>query len=220
VVAHGPIVLVHGLAGSARWWRQTERALATDHPLHPIDLPGFGDLRGGRFTLGDAPAFVEEKLAEVGRAHLVGHSLGGLVCARVAARRADLVDRLVLVAPASSRPHRSLPGHALLLAAALRTASPSFLRLLVADSLRAGPRTVWRAGRQVMRADVLPDLHAIRSPTLLVWGERDPLVPPSVGMLFQAEIPNARLELVAGAKHVPMVERPNEFCRLLTEFLP
>ena len=215
----GPIVLVHGLAGSARWWRETERSLASGHPLYPIDLPGFGTERRTRFALDDAPAYVEEKLEEVGRAHLVGHSLGGLVCARVAARRPDLVDRLVLVAPAGSLPRRSFPGHALPLAAALRTASPSFLRLVVADSLRAGPMTVWRAARELLREDVLPDLHAIKSPTLLVWGEHDPLVPPSVGELFRAELPHARLELIAGAHHVPMVERPVEFCRVLDDFL-
>jgi pimeloyl-ACP methyl ester carboxylesterase len=219
VEAQGPIVLVHGLAGSARWWGKTERALATGHPLHPIDLPGFGKHRA-RFTLDEAQAFVEAKLDEVGRAHLVGHSLGGLVCARVAAERPDLVDRLVLVAPAGSLPRRSFHGHALPLAAAMLTTTPSFLRLVVADSLRAGPRTVWRAARELLHEDLLPDLHAITAPTLLVWGARDPLVPPSVGELFRAELPHARLELIAGASHVPMVERPTEFCRLLTEFLP
>ena len=94
-----------------------------------------------------------------------------------------------------------------------------FLRLVVADSLRAGPMTVWRAARELLREDVLPDLHAIKSPTLLVWGEHDPLVPPSVGELFRAELPHARLELIAGAHHVPMVERPVEFCRVLDDFL-
>jgi pimeloyl-ACP methyl ester carboxylesterase len=59
----------------------------------------------------------------------------------------------------------------------------------------------------------------VRAETLLVWGERDPLVPPSVGELFRSELQKARLEVLRGARHVPMVERPREFAALLAEFL-
>jgi pimeloyl-ACP methyl ester carboxylesterase len=214
-----PVVLVHGLAGSARWWRETEDALSRTHDVHALDLPGFGSERRARFALAEAPAQVAERLESVGPAHLVGHSLGGLVCARVAARRPELVDRLVLVAPAGSLTRTTIRSHALPLAHALGNAAPAFLRLLAADVLRAGPRTILNAARELLLDDVLSDLRLIRAQTMLVWGERDPLVPPSLGEVFRAELPSARLELVAGARHVPMVERPREFTALLEEFL-
>lgn len=214
-----PVVLVHGLAGSARWWRETEAALARTHAVHAVDLPGFGSERRARFALGDAPARLAERLENVGPAHLVGHSLGGLLCARVAAQRPELVDRLVLVAPAGSLTGTTIRSQALPLARALVVAQPRFLRLLTADAMRAGPRTIVGAARELLHDDVLPELRSVRAETLLVWGERDPLVPPSVGELFRSELRKARLEVLRGARHVPMVERPREFAALLAEFL-
>ena len=214
-----PVVLVHGLAGSSRWWRETEAALRARHRVHVLDLPGFGSERRSRFVLADAPARVAEALEPIAPAHLVGHSLGGLVCARVAARRPELVDRLVLVAPAGALQPRRVRSHALPLALALRAARPSFLRLLAADALRAGPWTILAAAREVVRDDVLPDLRLISAETLLVWGERDSIVPPSLGEVFRTELPRARLEVMLGARHVPMVERPREFAALLEDFL-
>jgi len=213
-----PVVLVHGLAGSARWWEQTEPVLRRRHDVHVVELPGFGAARRSRFTLEDATALVSDRVAGVGRVHLVGHSLGGLVCARVAAGRPELVERLVLVAPAGSLPRRTLAGHALPLAATLRSLRPSFLRLLVTDVVRAGPRTLVGAARELLREDVVADLRSVAAPTLLVWGERDMLVPASVSQLFAAEIPHARLELLEGVGHVPMIERPELFAQLVLAF--
>jgi len=210
---------VHGLAGSARWWHATEDAFRGRRRVVALDLPGFGSERRARFALDDAPAHVAFRLEEVGRAHLIGHSLGGLVAARVAARRPDLVDRLVLVAPAGALPRRSLPAHALQLAHALRHTSPQFARLLFGDALRGGPRTLWQAARDLLDDDVVPELEQIHAPTLLVWGSHDPLVPPALGELFRGAIPNAELVLVEGARHVPMLERPAEFATLVDEFL-
>ena len=199
---------------------ETERALATGHPLHPIDLPGFGGA-ATRFALGDAPAYVEEKLDEVGRAHP----------RRTLARRSRVRARR----GASTRPRRPARarGARRLAAAALVPRARASARRGAAHRepfvppprrRRLAPRRaddgVACGARELLREDVLADLHAITAPTLLVWGERDPLVPPSVGELFRAELPHARLELVRGARHVPMVERPMEFCRLLTDFLP
>ena len=56
-------------------------------------------------------------------------------------------------------------------------------------------------------------------PTLLVWGDRDPLIPPHQAREFLDALPDARLELIAGAAHVPMLERPDELSRTVLEFL-
>jgi pimeloyl-ACP methyl ester carboxylesterase len=216
-----PVLFLHGLSGSARWWRRIEAAVAARHEVHVLDLPGFGKLRDQAFALADAPAFVRRGLEEqqLARVHLVGHSLGGLVAARVAAGWPDRVDRLVLVSPVGV-PHRSSAvGHVLPLARAVLRSRPTLLHLLAWDAVRAGPLTIWRAARDVLADDVVPELRAVRAPTLLIWGELDPLVPPSLGEVFRAQIPDARLEILPQARHVPMVERPDEFCRLVLDFL-
>jgi pimeloyl-ACP methyl ester carboxylesterase len=217
-----PVMLVHGLAGSWRWWQPIAEPLASQLRLYVVDLPGFGSGRRRRFTLADAPSFLRSMLAalELERVHLVGHSLGALLCARTAARAHDTVDRLVLIAPAGFLPKRRLIRYCLPLAAALRRTRPAFLRVVLADSLRAGAPTLYRASTELLR-DVSPpgELAAISCPTLLIWGDQDPLVPPRIAERFLRAIPNAQLAQIAHAGHTPMAERPREVADAILHFL-
>jgi pimeloyl-ACP methyl ester carboxylesterase len=201
-------VLVHGLAGSSRWWRPVEQRLA-DLELDPVDLPR-------RARIDELESWLAERLEP--RAALVGHSFGGLLAARVAARRPELVDRLVLIAPAGVS-GRTLRGHVLPLARTLPRVPPRLAPILVHDALRAGPFGLWSASRIATRIDVRSLLGDIAAPTLLIWGEKDTLVPAVHGYPCTAALQNGRLALVSGAGHVPMVERPDEVSRLLREFL-
>jgi pimeloyl-ACP methyl ester carboxylesterase len=187
--------------------------LGSRFALHLVDLPR-------RFVLADAPAWVAGALDEagLGRVHVIAHSMGGGIALRLAAERPGLVDRLVLVAPAGVPTGRTLLGHALPLAQALRRLSPSFLRLLAADAVRTGPLTLARAARDLLGGETRELLGAVRAPTLLVFGRHDTLVPPALGELYRAELRDARL-LVLDAGHVPMYERPEEFDAAVLAFL-
>src|SRR5215211_9007083 len=180
-----PVVLVHGLSGSTRWWSRNVSKLAERYRVYLVDLPGFGRMRrlGRPFVLAEAAAWLSGWMEAVGlqRAHLVGHSMGGYVCLRLAASRPEVVRRLVLVAPAGVPTGRSMLGHLGPLLGAARYATPSFRPVLVRDALRTGPATLWRAARDLLAEDVRDDLRSIMAPTLLVWGERDTLVPPATG---------------------------------------
>jgi pimeloyl-ACP methyl ester carboxylesterase len=223
VAGSGPAtVLVHGLAGSWRWWEPVVAPLASRLRIYLVDLPGFGSARGQAFVLGDAPSYLRAALAAMGleRPHLVGHSLGGAVCARLAALWPQSVDRLVLAAPAGLLERRRVAQYALPLAAALRHARPAFLRVLLADTLRAGLLTLYRAGTQLLGDDALLDeLSSITAPTMLVWGERDPLVPLRIADEYGRALPDARLVVLAGAGHVAMADRPAEFADALLDFV-
>jgi len=218
-----PIVLVHGLSGSTRWWARNVAALAESYRVYLVDLPGFGAMRRLRrqFALAEAASWLYAWTESVGLggAHLVGHSMGGYVCLRLAANRPEAVSRLVLVAPAGVPSGRSMLGHLVPLLGAARHATPSFLPVLARDALRMGPVTLWRAARDLLDEDVRENLRSIEAPTLLVWGERDTLVPPAVGELLRAEIPNSRLLVLERAAHVPMFDRPEEFDEALLAFL-
>ena len=63
------------------------------------------------------------------------------------------------------------------------------------------------------------EARAIQAPTLLVWGDRDTIVPFAVADEWRRAIPQARLVVLPGAGHVPMVERPVAFIHALREFL-
>ena len=224
VAGHGePVVLVHGLSGSTRWWDRTVGVLAPRYRVHLVDLPGFGSMRRaeGGFVLSEAADWLASWMEAVGlqRASLVGHSMGGYVSIVLAARRPDLVRRLVLVAPAGVPTGRSIPGYLLPLLWSGRYMTPGFLPVLVRDAMRTGPLTLLGAARELLAEDVRAYLHGIQAPTLLIWGRRDTLVPPSVGDLMRGEVPTSRLLVLDGAGHVPMFESAAQTNAALLAFL-
>ena len=224
VAGHGePVVLIHGLSGSTRWWDRTVGALAPRYRVHLVDLPGFGSMRRaeGGFALSEAADWLASWMEAAGlkQASLVGHSMGGYVSIVVAARRPDLVRRLVLVAPAGVPTGRSIHGYLLPLLQAGRYMTPGFLPVLVRDALRTGPLTLLGATRELLAEDVRAYLHEIQAPTLLIWGGQDTLVPPSTGDLMREEIPTSRLLVLDGAGHVPMFENAAQTNAALLAFL-
>jgi pimeloyl-ACP methyl ester carboxylesterase len=100
-----------------------------------------------------------------------------------------------------------------------RTLPVRYWRILLGDALRAGPATLHNATRAVLAADLRPRLGQINAPTLVIWGERDNLVPLEYGKLLAESLPNARLEVIEGAGHNPMWDRPDELNRLVAGFL-
>ncbi|HZB95846.1 MAG TPA: alpha/beta fold hydrolase, partial [Herpetosiphonaceae bacterium] len=88
VVGSGePVILVHGLSGSSRWWMRNIPALAPRYQLYLVDLPGFGAMRRHRrhFVLSEAASWLLAWMDAVNlrQAHVVGHSMGGFICARL-----------------------------------------------------------------------------------------------------------------------------------------
>ena len=216
-----PLVLVHGLAGSWRWWRPVLPALAAERRVHLLDLPGFGGIpHMRRFDLDAALGWLARwsSAAEIGPADVVGHSLGSLVCTRLAALHPECVRRLVLVAPAGIAGRTPLETTGPLLRALL-AARPSFLALLARDALRSGPVSIVSAAFAVLAADVRSDLAAVGTPVLLLLGEHDPLVPTQNAEELARGLPHAEIRVLAGAGHVPMSDRPDEFSRELLRFL-
>lgn len=221
-----PVVLVHGLSGSLRWWRQVVPALADTFSVHLLDLAGFGASRPVR-RLPDLPGMAELLLRWMGsvgisRADLVGHSMGAQVAVHAVTRAPASVRRLVLVS-ASGVPRRRSPSEAMRLvarAARLRSwGAPAFLPTVALDALRAGPRTLLHSALTLLSDDVRPLLPRVSAPTLVIWGALDPLLPLEDGQRIAASIPDARLVVIGEAAHNPMVDRPWEFNRVLLDFL-
>ena len=216
-----PLVLVHGLAGSWRWWRPVLPALAREHHVHLLDLPGFGRIPGvKRFDLDSALDWLARwaQAAAIGPADVVGHSLGALLCARLAARHPQAVRRLVLVAP-TGIPGRTPFAATGPLLRALLASRPSFLALLVRDAARSGPVTITSAAFALLTADIRSDLASVEAPVLVLLGENDPLVPRRDAEEIARAVPHASIRIVEGAGHVPMSDRPEAFSRELLQFL-
>lgn len=230
-------VFVHGMCQSSLFWEPTLRALPPGVRGLAVDLPGFGASHAvpGPYTIqGHAAAvagFVEQHgLADV---ILVGNSMGGIVCQQLAVERPAWLAKLLLV---SSGPNVPDPAGALAAAeveagapwdraAAAAYVANFFVRqpadpepyvqaaLLATREARVGTR------RSSALTDLRPALGHIAVPTLIVQGERDTGRTPAVGAEMAARIPGARLEVVAGVGHTPMLEDPAAFTPLLHAFL-
>ncbi len=217
-----PLVLVHGLSASGRWWAKNLPALADHFRTYVIDLVGFGRSRARRrFVLGEAAASLARWLDAIGveRADIVGHSMGGFIAADLAADFPRRVSRLVLVDAAALPIEYGRLRHAIGLARSLRYTPIRFLPLLATDAARAGPVTLWKAANELIASDISEKIARIAAPTLVVWGEHDALVPLGIGQRLAQTIPSARLAVIPGAGHNPMWDRPEAFNQEVLDFL-
>ena len=220
-----PLVLLHGLSGSRRWWRFTAPVLAQHYRVHVPELVGFG--RSGRTRtlpdIGATAAIVAEWLHMIGAsgAPLVGHSMGGQISLHIAAEHIA-PERLVLVSASGLPRVWSMRDAARLVAGAIpprHWGAPSFLPTIAADAVRAGPRALLQATQHLLADNVKPLLERITCPTLILWGGLDPLIPVQHGQSFAHALPNAKLSIIRDAAHNVMADRPAEFNRALLEFL-
>ena len=209
-----PVVLLHGLSGSSRWWSRNVDALAERHLVATVDLGRFG-----RLPFDEIVALIARWLETFGEpVHLFGHSMGGLLSISLAAQRPDLVRSLVLIS-AVGIPFKLNPLPHVAALPKPPYGGAGIARVLFPDFFRTGPTSIAFAGTRVLLADIRERMRAIRVPTLLVWGAADPLVPLRYGEAMQQEIEGARLEVIARAAHVPMWDAPEEFHRVVLPFL-
>jgi pimeloyl-ACP methyl ester carboxylesterase len=179
-------------------------------------------------------------------ASLIGHSLGGAVVLALAAVNPDRVTRAVAVAPTVYPLPLPLTGRLALLPV---VGEVLFKRLFTKRDLRryfrgevyldpqlpteemlqyywerlarpGGREAAYRVLDTLSRLEHLDDLaRRVECQVLLVWGERDRLVPLAHGQRLQSELRRASLAVVAGAGHAPMEERPDTFCQHVLEHL-
>ena len=216
-----PLILVHGLGGSTRWWARNVPALARSCRVHVIDLRGFGRSRGQRFVLREAAGLLVGMMDQCGlaRASIIGHSMGGLIAAYIAAQFPARVERLVLV-DAAALPLERLSWHqACRMVRGLPYLPLTLLPVLGMDALRAGPLTLIKALRELGGMDIRLDLARIEAPTLILWGEHDATLPVAVGTRLHEHLPQAEFRVIAGAGHVPMWGRPTAFNQEVIQFL-
>lgn len=222
----GPnVVLLHGLSGSCRWWRFTTPALTRRYSVHIPELVGFGGSRrpGRQPDMPELAGVMGEwlRVMELEDVALVGHSMGGQLALHIAAEH-HMPERLVLVSASGLPREWTLRDAGRFVARALPPRSwgaPTFVPTIAVDALRAGPRALLLATRHLLSDDVTDLLPRVSCPTLLVWGELDPLIPLAHGRAMFEAIDGARFVVLRDAAHNPMADRPAEFNRVLLEFL-
>ena len=238
------MVLLHGWGASGRVWDALVDRLKDRVRLLPIDLPGYGDAMGSTdgYDLDDITARLVKD--QPGSIWWLGWSLGGLIALNAAYRFADRVAGLILVATTpcfTTRPGwpnavdpellqgfqdqvQSAPAQTLrrfnTLQARDGEQSKSVIRTLRLASQWL-PDTATLAGglRILAGTDLRATTAKIRCPVLLIFGERDPLVPATIAGPVTGMFADARHHVIAGASHAPFLSHPQTMAQHIAEFL-
>src|SRR6476659_6229358 len=247
-----PLVLVHGLGGAASNWTELAPLLARGRRLLVPDRPGHGGsaaLPGvsGLEPFADRVADVAEREGML-PAPVVGHSLGGMVVLRLALRRPEAVQALVLAGAAglsignvwgrnllsvftSVRPGRIAARHRSLVSRSRVLRRLVFGFVSVADSVGLTDQAVdgFLAGQllhtdvdsawqALRRDDPRQELELVRSPVLVLWGAEDVQLPLDDAFEYTRRL-RARLRVIPGCGHLLIGERPDACDRAIEDFL-
>jgi long-chain acyl-CoA synthetase len=214
------VVFVHGYAGCAETWEHQINHFARQYRVIAPDLRGHGQ-SDAPYTEYTMPELVEDldTVAEVlglpERFVLAGHSFGGSICVEYANARPERLDKLVLIATAGEYP---LPRAASL---ASRIPAAAFR-----PWWRYRPR--WNAEVHVMKRMMLNNMYkwqgwsllrSIRTPTLVITGERDRYFPRHVFEEVGKMVPGAEIIDVGASKHKVQLERHQAVNRAIERFI-
>ena len=239
-----PVVLLHGLFGTARNWGTMQKALAPRFRVIALDMRNHGaspHAAGMRYA--DLAADVLDTLAflNVGPVALIGHSMGGKAAMVATLTLPGAVGRLLVsdIAPVNyhhgnagvAAAMRSMPlGPTLTRAQASRwlaDASPDEnVRAFLLSNLTLGPEPSWRIGLDAIAASIpdlegweTPTLPPYPGPTLFVNGTNSDYVLPEHRPAIRALFPKARFVGVKGAGHWVHADNPLGFLSVLDAFL-
>lgn len=235
--------------GVTAWanWRLTMPVLAETHHVLAPDVLGFGYSErpegityGKNVWVDHLIAFLDAK--NVKRAHLVGNSMGGGLALALAVRRPDLVDRMVLMGSSGVafpitpgleavwgyKPDRELMRRLIAdyFAFDASIATDNLVDLRYAASMQPGFQESYErmfpSPRQNGVSDLatpVDDIKCIASPTLLVHGRDDKVIPLAVSYELLKLIPDAQLHAFGRCGHWTQIERTAEFNALVARFL-
>ncbi len=245
-----PLLFLTGLGGSRfGWWKQIVPFAAHFRVVNMDNRDGGDSAKGtGPYTITDMAedtAGLIQNL-QLGRTHVVGISMGGMIAQELTLRHPDLVDKLVLASTTAGGPSNVGPApeiaalfmrgaeedletrtrktYTLIAGPGYMAAHPEDLNQVIQFAL-ARPMSLESYQRQLgacvghMTKGAADRLAQISAPTLVVHGDSDPLIPYPNGQYLAAQIPGARLITYKGVGHLTMIEAAEQFNCDVMQFL-
>lgn len=219
----GTVICVHGAGGHAEQWRYQIAHLSRHYRVIAPDLRGHGESEKPRtsYSLEEFLWDFTQLLTQLNVAEpfiLLAHSFGGPIALTFAASHPAQLQKLVLIATAPEMHLNPLIETILKLPIPIEWlerlrpvfAPRMYAPLYVLRRVLAGTLFPWRGW------ELLP---AVQTPTLLIGGQFDFIVPPPVLQRMHSGLSNARFELVRYARHLPHLERPNSVNRHIDGFI-
>jgi 3-oxoadipate enol-lactonase len=230
-----PILFLHGVGSDKSVWRpqldhfgKTRRAVA-------FDYPGYGDSElvpdATRDDFAAAILAAMDALG-IGKAHICGLSLGGVVAIAMHAAAPQRCASLVIADSFAAHPQgqaiydrsiaasQDMRGLAEARIGALMVSEDPAVRREVIDTMAAIDPDAYRIGAPaVWLADQRERAAAIRAPTFVICGDEDAITPPALSEELVSLIPGAQLHILNGASHLANVDKPEEFNLAIDDFL-
>ncbi len=227
------LLLLHGLFGALSnfnelidHFKQSHRVVVPILPLLEMDLlhTSVGGLQ--KFV----SRFIEQRKYE--HIHLMGNSLGGHVALIYVLKNPEKIKSLILTGSSGlfengmgdSYPRRGDKEY-IRNKTALTFYDPKMATDELVDEVyemtnnRMKVIKIISLAKSAIRNNLGEELNQIKQPTCLIWGRNDNITPPFVGEEFHKLIPNSELHFIDKCGHAPMMEVPNEFNQILSEFL-
>jgi pimeloyl-ACP methyl ester carboxylesterase len=238
----GPAVLIlHGWGGSSDSWVEFQEIVSKGgYRVIVLDLPGFGKSISPQepWGINEYAEFIlnfikTAKNEFVEPFYLIGHSFGGRIAVKFSGLYPKKIKKLILCDSAGIRPAPNLKTRIIILAAEIgktvfspqclqifrstaRNLFYSFLRSR--DYVKAkGPMR--ETMKKVIGEDLLKDLSGIEAQTLIVWGEKDKMVPRKYALAFKEKIKNSELIILPKIGHSPNLEDPQKLAEIVIKFL-
>ncbi len=238
--AGAPLLVLHGELGVPGWLRAYAQ-LARHFTVYVPSLPGFGRSARPDWIVGvrDLAAWVTWFVRDLGLPQplpVIGFSLGGWVAAEIATMNAGLFTKMVLVGAAGLQPDEGhvwdyfLHGSQEAFAQAFcePAKAPEYAQyygnawtpeqeMQAEQDRQMAARLLWKP---YMRSHTLPALlRGVATPTLVIWGRQDAIIPLSVGQRYARAIPGATAKVLDRCGHMPEMEQPEAFVQAVLDFV-
>ena len=233
------LLILHGWgAGSIRWQKVKELLERKGVEVLVPDLPGFGKEPPPKKVWGveDYKKWVVNFIENKGwdKFNLLGHSFGGGVAAMIAADYPELIEKLILCAPAVIRKKKkgvktsffynvSRAGKKVFSLPVLKSFYPLAQRVIYklcgSRDYYLASGTMKEVFKKVNEENLEPNLERIKTPTLILWGRRDDAVPVDDIYKTRDGIKNSNLEIFSGITHNLHWEMPGELTEEIIKFL-
>lgn len=228
-----PLVLLHGLFGALSNFRDLVEHFRKTHRVIIPMLPLF-DLGLLDTTVGGLAKFVTRFIESrgLGKVHLLGNSLGGHVALVYTLKNPGKVATLTLTGSSGlfengmgeTYPKRGDYEY-IRNKTALTFYDPAMATKELVDEVygitnnRVKVLKIIALAKSAIRHNLGDELQDIQAPTCLIWGQNDTITPPMVAEEFKKLIPNAELHWIDKCGHAPMMEVPDQFNKILSDFL-
>jgi len=242
-----PLVMIRGISSNADHWYEQVPVLSKKYQLLVFDNRAIARSSdpGGSFSTRDMAADTVELMEAVGikKAHVLGYSMGGMIAQEIALTCPEKVNGLILVATdcGNSLRIKAKPEFSRLFSEMIRLGTneakkaaagclfakqtletrPDIIQRYTEVSLRfpASQKTLARQWAAITQHDACNRLPKISSPTLVITGSEDELIPPQNAKVMAQRIPGAQMISIDGGGHLFLIEQPEAFNEAVIGFL-